>query len=367
MSGRQLRESVLLTEGEQTGTGTTTSPVLDFPSPSSVFDIDTRPATPPHVWLLQQVSLAVTNAALQTEFDREVAALTAQIKTTLDGHNFGYLIKVEIYANEYGVPIIAQGQLVFPVGPGIEPLDALAEDYRRPIMRSPPPQGFINSTQYVWFRLQDGKLVGSSQAPELRQSFEAQAEAEARRRNLLGAYYSIAGDGMIRVQRAAYWDEIARRDLNQITNAEKRQVIANLQQQFQATQDKFNQLYAQYQDTLVRYNQAQNLLGALNTIDLITGVVSGAIRSSQLISAGNMKQATNQGSPEISSSADRSATSTVSNSLMQELIPLVPQVNDAGDHLKSIDIQIRATYEGENVPISASEFPNIPPAQLPPP
>ena len=76
--------------------------------------------------------------------------MTATIDNTVAGGSKGYLIKVEMYSDEFGTPVIPEGQLVFPIGTGSEPVDALTEFIRVPRIQKPPPSGLRNDSYYLW-------------------------------------------------------------------------------------------------------------------------------------------------------------------------------------------------------------------------
>jgi hypothetical protein len=132
-------------------------------------------------------------------------------------------------------------------------------------------------------RRQDHKLLASSQAPEFRVAFETAASAEARRRDILGAYYGVGGDGLARIQRAAYWNAAAQTYLSRISNAADRQQIDLLTREFADSQTRFNELYVDYQEAVNRLAESHGLLDALNIIDKVAGVIGGACRINDLL------------------------------------------------------------------------------------
>jgi hypothetical protein len=342
---------------------------LDFPEPSSVLDIEREYAakTPPVIWLLEKLGLKMTTDALSNEFNKEMLQIETAIETEISDRPLGYLLKVEMYTDEFGTPYVPSGQLVLTIGLGSEPLDALAEFLRKPVIRGPGPgPGLKNNSQYIWVRKQKGHLIASSQAPEFRAAFEADAQAEARRREILGAYYGAAGDGLIRVQRAAYWNDVAQRYVSQLADDATRQQVAELTREFSVEQDKFNNLYIEYQQEVNRLSESQGFLKVLDILDRVTGVVAGACRVSELVSESSSKPASENGQPIIKTDDYRTTNTSLSNSLLNSLQQGVPKVNAEGEILKGIEVNIRAYYDGVQLPATdAGEPPTVTVPRLP--
>lgn len=330
---------------------------LDFPEPSSVLDIERENGakTPPVVWLLEKLGLRITKTALSNEYNKEMLRIETTIEKEISERPLGYLLKVELYTDEFGIPYVPSGQLILTIGLGSEPLDALAEFMRKPVIRGPSPApGLINNSQYIWLRRENGRLVASSQAPEFRAALEADAQEEARRRDILGAYYGVAGDGLVRVQRAAYWNDVAQRYTNQLADDATRRQVAELTREFAVAQNKFNDLYVDYQQAVNRLEESRGLLKVLDILDKVTGVVAGACRIAEIVSESTSQPASANGQPIIKTDDYRATNTSLSNSLLNSLQQEVPKVNDEGETLKNIEVNIRILYERNRVQLPAT-------------
>ena len=183
-------------------------PDIDYPEPSRLFDIDQNPPVPLWLQLLQQLSLQAQSSALQVKIEREMDALGDRIRADLGDLKAGYLIRLNMYADEHGQVVVPGGQIVLPVGIGTEQIDALAELLRLPGIQAERPN-LRNFSSYLWLFKKDGQLKGRSIPADFRDNFEADARAEALARSQLAEWVRIVPDSMWgRIQRAEYWSRM---------------------------------------------------------------------------------------------------------------------------------------------------------------
>ncbi len=257
---------------------------FDFGGPSPAYDIPEN--IPLEVQITQALSLTIRDAALQYTFQTEFDKLKGVISKDIEGKNVGSLLKVQIYNNEGGAFEIPGGQLVVPIGTGLNPIDALAEYLRGDNLKSVPPQGLKNDSFYVWIRnSRNGHLTIASIPPEWREGFERIASDERDRRNLLAEWWNSAPEGLRMLQRSKYWQDVAQNRLKDIASNEKKEALRKLMQQFDAAQAAFNQTYIRYQETVAQLAHQQEFLRMLKILGVFADIAGRAINDGTL--AGN--------------------------------------------------------------------------------
>jgi len=120
--------------------------LLDPSDPAATLDLVESPLS---TNLLQRAALKFRDKALESQFVQQLRDLTSTMKSAVDGKKLGYLPKVEMCSDESGTPVIPGGQLVFPIGAGTEPVDALAEFIRVPRVEAPRPTNLENDSYYL--------------------------------------------------------------------------------------------------------------------------------------------------------------------------------------------------------------------------
>src|SRR5262245_29190653 len=96
---------------------------VDVDAGATIFDLDNT--TPLHVQLFSMASLALNQAAVDERIHQEMVQLQNVIDQSLTHPGMGHLIEVAIFTDEFGYIAIPEGQIVYALGVGTEPLDAL--------------------------------------------------------------------------------------------------------------------------------------------------------------------------------------------------------------------------------------------------
>jgi hypothetical protein len=135
--------------------------------------------------------------------------------------------------------------------------------------------------------------------------------------------------------------------------------------EFADSQDKFNQLYADYQHAVNRLSEGHGLLDALNIIDKIAGVVGGACRLGDLLSTSSSKPASPTGSPSIRTDDYRSSTNMMIDSVIQFLQRQAPLVNRQGEVLRGIEVKIQTYYSNHGIQPPATDLGEPPHVTIP--
>jgi hypothetical protein len=335
--------------------------LFDPIDPSTAFDLTDLPVG---VTLLQMLALELRDKKLESQFDEDLDKLRGNMEAAIGNKGLGYLLKVEIYADEFGTPVVPAGQLVFSIGVGTEPADSLAEFIRRPGLEAAKPTGLRNESYYLWVKRKDGKLVAGAIPTEFRENLERTARQEADRRNLLGDWQrALPTDGFKALQRAEYWNEVANKYSQFLTSQEDRNRVEAIKKQFNEAQAKFNEAYKKYLETEAEIARQQQFSKALDTIGAITAVLNaadklGAFQSSK---AGPVRT---DAKPEANFSATIEYSKTRTNELTGSYEEQKIRIQLQGDQLQKLDGALRGVFDKDGIPIPKAEDP-LPPVLKP--
>jgi hypothetical protein len=220
-------------------------------------------------WLL---GLAVDDEVERT-IDRASALIEAELSDGL-----GYLVRVNKF-DVGGVPYLPDGQVLTLIGPGREPIDALARHMSPREFNAAVPAGAINQSCYIWIARYDGKTYSAKQQIGTAAALEKRAWREMQHRSLLG------GEALEVVRRvdpiivALEWQEANARLQAREVNAAKKASIAALTAELQRAQDDFNRAYADYRRAAERAGREARLLRALQVVETVTGLARTALEA----------------------------------------------------------------------------------------
>jgi hypothetical protein len=332
---------------------------FDPPEPSAAFDLKDMPLG---ITLLQMSGLKLTDRKMESEFTRELGSWTNEIKTAIDGKALGYLLKVELYSDEFGTPVVPSGQLIFPVGAGLEPADSLAEFVRRPRLEGTRPAGLRNESYYLWVKQKSGKFIANAIPREFREQLEKTARAEAERRNLLGEWeQALPSDGFKSVQRAAYWNDVNDKYTKLLAQKERREKVDEMVREFEQAQTKFNDAYKAYQQAEIDMARQQEFSKMLRFASTIVGVLStaeqaGAFKSSGANGVRVRTDAHPQSNLDATIEYSRKRFNAISGSYDEQTIRIRVQ----SDELQKLDSSLKDSFQREGIPIPKAEDPNFP-------
>lgn len=316
--------------------------------------------TPWWVELMKAAGVKTVDDLMREQFAKQFGKITSALTDGLKGKQYGELLKVQVYADEFGTPVVPGGELVVPVGIGMEPIDALAEQYRVPQLKNQPPSGLSNQSYYVWIKESGGKLKAGMIPRAFRQSLESKAFSEARRRDLLANWERSLPDGGIDVfGRSAYWSDVATNYSKYLTDAAEKRSFEDLQKQFEKAEAKFNESYGAYQNTLreiarvARYNQT--LEGIQTTIGLISsGIQLGSVVSSKPNEQGDTKVRTDaKAAPSVASSIEY--TKTRADYLKGTVDTWRLRVNGDAESIRKLNQLLNGVFEKNGVAIPKAD------------
>jgi hypothetical protein len=237
--------------------------------------------------LIRAIALSIRDHAIELQINQEFQKLQDQISASIRNEEIGYLIEATVYVDDFGTLVIPGGQILYPIGLGIDPLDAMAEHMAHPQVHAQPPQlnRYRDSSFHYWIGKKNGELGARMIRKERTSKLRDAAHAEMLRRSMLNdwargwpeePYQSLA--------RAQYWNDIeeayGRALRDQLAKEQERQ----LGREMNASQTEFNKLYRAYQDLEREMQRHEEYLAALGKIGVITTIIDGAIKAHALFS-----------------------------------------------------------------------------------
>jgi len=305
--------------------------------------------------IMQKIALIFSENTLKMNFIEQFKDAQSFIQKEIEGSKMGYLVSVEVYADEFGTPVIPAGQLVFPVGKGVEPLDALAEHFRTNNLRTERPKGLTNHSYYIWLKMRDGKLTGSRIPRELTNTLDRAANDEAARRNLMGSWVTSPTNGIAKIQRAEYWSDVATKYAALLESNERKGRIKKMTEDFKNAQQSFNEKYKRYQETVAEMTRIQAYNSTLEAISNIADLISSAVNLGDMISSTNpgvkVKTAAD---PQDNIKATIQHNKTTYNFLTGESYERTI-IEIQGSELNKLDQKLKEEYTKESITLPATQ------------
>ena len=315
---------------------------------------------PLRVDLFNRLGLIVQDAGVKKQFTDEFQSLQRSIDESLSEPNVGCLLKIRMFVSPEGAIAIPGGQLIAFEGTGKAPIDALAKlRMTGGIVAGEsinPP--FEDQSYYMWIKKEKGLLKAGIIPREARDAFEKDAAKEVERRiGLAKVYEAMESSGISSVAKDKFWSDMAQRTLSQLRNAEERQKMKGLVQQFAAAQRAFNEAYEQFLQKEQELRDQQQSLQTLEMISRIGNVVSSAIRAGELASA-------NQNSASVSAppSGGQDATKVMIeyhekriDSLTGDIYEWGQKIDLRGTSLQQVNDELVKTFQNNGINISDSD------------
>lgn len=295
----------------------------------------------------------VHDQRLAVTIEAEIDKLLPLIEKRVSSGTVGYLLSVNLYRDPVNGALRAAPQLISAIGAGVEPIDALAEAIRTKYISS-PPCGTVHVRLYRWCTKRDDTLAVACLDEVVGAQLERQAEIEARRRHLLGAFYVDDREhGLAIVARAQFWQIVTDQRRHRLSKQRDRLRMDELNRRFRAAQDRFNQAYADYQ------NAARQLANVTRQAELFAAVatVVGLLRTG--LAAQASLSAVPSDDPEAMrrwQEHQRNIMSAAQAAAARELDELLPQI-------RALDGELREEWRRLQIPAPQDDW--IPP-QLPP-
>jgi hypothetical protein len=247
--------------------------------------------TPLITTILSAVGLEFRDRGLDAKAGEEFRRLQDSIADAVQNEAIGFLLQVSVLVDTEGAGavVIPGGQLLLPIGVGIEPLDALTQymattPYRVDGSR---PGFYQDNTFYYWIGKRNGQLMGRPILREYCPHLQKAALDEWDRRKLLGAWERAWPNEKFRtLQRAEYWAEVERDRAAALRSESHRREVAELGNKMREQQAEFNKLYRNYQELERQISRQQEYLATLDKIATIASIIDNGIKAGQIFCSG---------------------------------------------------------------------------------
>jgi hypothetical protein len=315
---------------------------VDLSQGSQIFDLA---EPPPAIALLRQMGFAFRDQVLDTQFKSEMSDLLKTIPAKIPTAGGGYLLEVSTYVADSGEVRIPGGQLLAAIGPGMEPIDALAEEMLHGELRNTPPgPPYRDERSYVWLTLRNGHVVGALIPRELGKALRDDARAERQRRDRLGAWEVNAAGDLDSIKRAAFWQAMATAHAQKIADAAARDAIGNLTSQMAQAIQTFNAAYNEHLRLQREIAERDARLAVLNKIEAITSLIGSANQAQSLMST-NGKPVSTDGAASV----DTSKMNTLQDAAKAALESVAHTAKEKGLEVQNLDLRLELLYKDNGV------------------
>jgi hypothetical protein len=259
---------------------------LEFADPVIVDLAETPPGAPLAVKnainVFPQLGVFARDTYLQQQLDEQLALVLNRVLAEMKNPEVGYLLEVNLYENELGVPYIPGGQIVSPIAPGINPVDAVANsigDFRAARLDD-NVKTYRNRSYFVWLRRRSSVLVLRQMLPEHHHSVyqEGVREAKVRRAEAI-----LRSQGIIEHYRiATFWRRVESERLALIQSEQDQQQIRALTEKMAALEAEANRIYTEFQKAREEMSRASAYLGTLDGIATVAELVEKGISAGEI-------------------------------------------------------------------------------------
>lgn len=305
--------------------------------------------------LMQMAALAFRNNVLQAQANQEFQTLQAAVADSLTSPEVGHLMEVSLYSDEFGNVAVPSGQLLYSMGIGTEPLDALAENLRHPQLRAGNPAlaNLRNNSFFVWVRHSDGKLLAQTIAPEFRSRFLELGEAEARRRELLGAWRrALPHDPYESIARAEYWADVERTKATTLADKRAREAIESLVQSMRETQAAANDVLRRFRDAELRMQEQANFLSVLQGVSSLAALFKAGQEAYSLVCTLNgAAVAGGNTQPEANQSETVGVVLQIREVTAHEQRDLAVRLQESIEQIRKLDLDLDRVFKEHGIPL----------------
>jgi hypothetical protein len=309
---------------------------------------------------VRELALAFQTGAFDAKANQELAALEGLIRGSLTHSEVGYLLEVSAYTDQFGQISIPSGQILYPVGVGTEPLDALAEYFRVPHLRAyfDPPAGMRDNSFFVWIARSGDALSARTVAPEFHRHVVDLGLAEARRRSLLASWTrALPQDPYRSIVRAEYWREVADSRASMIQDEQRRKDVLALTRRMEELQARANAVYREYQEVVRQLAQRNTFFEILAAVSAVSNVFRSAMELNALVSgpAGDIPVAGLDAPPATDLPRTMELTRQAIFTTDGQRIELEQRLTVFSEQLRDSDAILRVFYGDEKIPLPTKD------------
>jgi hypothetical protein len=333
-------------------------PAFEVPGKTEMFDLmDELPG--PHLkmslWTALDAILGHTlrRYGFRTAVKNQVNELVPMIARRIGEGRAGYLLRLNVYADEHGNLYFPGGEVVSALGVGLEPVDALAETYRAGVIRNSRPSGLRDESSYCWMIKVGGTLRCTSIPPSIARELESQARTEATRREISGGFARTAATGIDRAAVAQHWVDVYRARVLQLGSEQVARQLMGYQRRLEAEEEAFNRAYEGFQRTVQEMAAEAREQQFLSAVSTVIGALGTAIKLKDAMSTPTQTSAAPMSREQLEIwHAEKMKVLGDNQKALHE------QANALADSLRTMQAKIDAIYRTRGIPVPA--HPTIP-------
>jgi hypothetical protein len=301
--------------------------------------------------------LKFQNMMLQKKFKQQFVELSNEAAQIIQKNTkLGYLLQVEYYVQGNTV-IVPNGQLLFSIGYGTEPLDALAELKRQGAFSPQAPKNAENHSYFLWLTKNAGKLKVDSIPCFASKKLLEEALLEAKQRNLEAAFFrSVPNDYINKINRADYWQKVVAKRAQLLKDEQRRARLKAINDEMSQLQSEFNQQYETFQRLVYEYERVQKYQATLSTIKSVTDLISAGFKAGQILSSSGA-QPSELGKPSNDLNHAISSTKALAERMFGEHEVLKEDLEKKLTDFSQKDQEANDIFKQENIPIPKNDPP----------
>ena len=315
---------------------------LDIVDASPLFsiDLDKTPATRQKVYvsLIPGVIQYINNQANAARFEEEMTAYLKILDEDLR-NNAGVIVKIRLYADEYGNNHLPQNFLI-PLSVGLDPIDAYSEYLNTPSLIAAPIQTSAKEESYfLWITKTSGELTVSKIPKEFNSALIKQSSKMAMDKTREKSFTFNRFNSSIPnyISNANYWNSQMQTYKTQIEQNNRIAQVKLLTDKFEQLQKEHSQLIQEYESLKNKQNSNNSLLKMLETAFKIGSFISD---NSSIFSGNSTTQ---------KASYDPQIITNQNIKINNNLNVINKKIDDKSSELKRTDEALKTEYRRYNL------------------
>ena len=259
----------------------------DVDADAKFIDLATVP-----LWLdvLREAGIALRDKGIEFRLEEESKSLSPLLSSMIEGPNSGVLVYATLMQGPNGDIYAPAGSLLGVTGTGTEPLDALAESYRKPALRQ-----FVSGPVkqvYFWVKKKaDGTLHASQIPVAANTKLVGEASREAVRRNELTKIVGVAGTPAAEsFKLSEFWLQMEKDRIAFVAEKARQGEIARLTKQLNDQNMLIDAKFREFQSVYADYRRSAQYHATLQNVRSVLSLVEGAVTVGKAFSGDNPMQ-----------------------------------------------------------------------------
>jgi hypothetical protein len=236
--------------------------------------------------LFRAIALTISDSAINKRLEQESESLAPLLNKLITKPDVGVLVYATLVVNEDGDVFAPAGSILGVTGAGLEPIDALSESLRQPVLRQ-FVKGRLKQVYFWVKRRPNGKLI-AGQIPVFANAklVDEAAKEAVRRENLSRVIGDASSSGQEPFRLSDYWAEMEKTRLKNVSEKGFRDEITRLTNVIKAQNEEIDRRYREFQALYDDYRRNAQYQATLQNAKATLSLVEGAISLGKLLSDG---------------------------------------------------------------------------------